>query len=356
MQLTSLVLKNFRNHKHLEMEFNSRVNFIVGDNGIGKTNILEAIHLMSTGRSFRTAQLTDLICHEQPSFYLEAQFLKEGISQTLKIGYDGKKKHITYNASPLPAFSHLLGIIPSVIYSPKDIALIIGAPVERRRFLNLYLGQSDPLYIHHLVRYTKALEHRNALLKTKKEQHIAELECFEQEMATSSLYLMNARKEALKTLENTISPLLSRLTQKHEVFSMYYQPSFAMHQELCKDYLIAQYKEHRKKELFVGTSLIGPHRDDFSIYLDGHLVKTFCSEGQKRSFLSALKIAEWELLKAKIQKPPLMCIDDLGIHLDKEREVLLEQHIHNLGQVFITSPKHPLWQNLSDGVKIFKLN
>lgn len=337
------------------MAFNPKVNLIVGDNGIGKTNILEAIHFLSTGRSFRTNQLSELIRHGYNYFYIEAHFVKEGVSQSLKVGYDGKKKKIEHNDSNLQTFSNLLGIVPSVLYSPKDISLIIGAPVERRRFLNLYLGQSDPLYVHYLLRYTKALEQRNSILKRRSLHDPVEIECFEKEMANASLYLMTQRKQALETLEKSLFSMVFKLTKKNDEFSIRYQPSFSMQKEFSRESLEMQYKKQRKKELILGVSLIGPHRDDFSMSIGTQLIKNFCSEGQKRAFLSALKIAEWSLLREKHQKSPLMCIDDLGIHLDATRSSLLEESVKDLGQVFLTSPKNESSYTSSSDCNVFEL-
>ena len=345
MFLKSLILRNFRNHSDLELSFSPTINLIVGNNGIGKTNLLEAIHLLSTGRSFRTQQLQELIGHGYEHFYLEAHFIKDEISQTLKIGYDGQAKKIEYNATSLSSFSNLLGILPSVLYAPKDIALIMGSPDDRRRFLNLYLSQKDPLYVYHLLRYTKALKHRNLLLKKGSTIDPLEIECFEKEMVNSALHLMHERLAALSVFETKITSLIPTLTHKEispssEKFSIQYQPSLSTQKGLSKENLSEQYKKYRKKEILLGTSLIGPHRDDFTISLNTYLAKTFCSEGQKRSFLSALKIAEWSLLLENHQKKPLMCIDDIGMHLDPSRFSLLEKAINHLGQVFLTSPEN----------------
>jgi len=330
------------------------MNFIIGDNGIGKTNILEAIYLLSTGKSFRTSQLTDLIQHQTSSFYIEASLVKENTSHTLKIGYDGKKKHIHFNNTLLPAFSHLLGIMPSVLYSPKDIGIIIGTPLERRRFLNIYLGQSDPLYAHHLIRYTKALEHRNMLLKAKKIFPANEIVCFEKELALSAVYLMESRIAALALLTEKIALLIPHLVHQEERFILQYLSSFALEGPLSAQPLEEQYQRMRHKEALFGISLVGPHRDDFTILFNDLPVKSFCSEGQKRSFLSALKLAEWELLKESSHQLPLLCIDDLGIHLDATRESLLEKQLQNLSQVLITSPKKPTWNDSSEGSKVFE--
>lgn len=337
MFLEKLLIKNFRNHVEREFSFGPKINCIVGNNGIGKTNVLEAICLLSTGRSFRTNELTDLIQHGASYFYIEAAFVKDGISQSLKIGYDGKTKKIEHNASTLTTFSSLLGILPSVFYAPKDISLITGAPVERRRFLNLYLGQIDPLYVYHLMRYAKALKQRNCLLKSK--STCESIECFEKEMAISSFYLMSKRKEALSELLSEAVTFSSKLTSKNEPFSVKYEPSMHLTSDFSQENLSFQLKKIRGKEMILGTSLIGPHRDDFSLFLENQLVKAFCSEGQKRTFLSALRLGEWSLLKKRHESYPLMCIDDMGIHLDPSRHALLENEISSLGQVFVTSPE-----------------
>jgi len=339
MLLQSLLLKNFRNHDHLEVAFDAHLTCIVGENGSGKTSILEALHFLSTGKSFRTNQLTELIFHGATSFYIEAAFVKEDVSQTIKVGYDGTKKIIALNASYLPAFSHLLGILPSVMYAPKDIGLIMGSPIERRRFLNIFLGQSDPLYSRHLLRYTKALEHRNALLKAKKIYPSEEISCFEKELAVSACYLMQERSKALLLLRNQLATLTEEIAKIRKQFEIDYLPSLKMSPD--SNQIAEQYKKQRPKEILVGTTLLGPHRDDFTLSMDGRPAKAFCSEGQKRVLLSALKIAEWELLKTQCGTTPLLCVDDIGIHLDQKRELLLEERIQHLGQVIMTSPHAP---------------
>jgi len=339
MFLTALILRNFRNHKEIELSFSPKTNLIVGDNGVGKTSLLEAISLLSTGRSFRSPLLQEVIGFGGSHFYMEAHFIKEGISQTLKIGYDGSSKKIEHNANPLPSFSSLLGLLPSVLYAPKDISLIMGSPDDRRRFLNLYLGQKKPLYVHHLLRYTKALKHRNALLKKGAEADPLSLGCFEQEMALSSHYLMQERSLALQAFQSRLAALIPSLSLEPESFTLHYTPSLKMQAPFSHEFLRQQYERYRKKELLLRTSLVGPHRDDFLISRNSKPAKAFCSEGQKRCFLSALKLSEWDLLSETHENKPLMCIDDMGIHLDASRESLLEKSLHHLGQVFITSPK-----------------
>lgn len=354
MFLKSIAFKNFRNHRNLTLFFDKKINLIVGDNGSGKTNILEAIHLLSIGKSFRTNSLEDLIHHGQSYFHLEAEFIKEDTSQYLKIGYDKNKKKIEHNSTALRSFSELLGILPSVLYAPKDISLITSGPLERRKFLNVYLSQKDKNYLFHLIRYSKALEQRNALLKRGSFQE-AEISSFEKQLALSGFYLIEQRISAATFLQNKISSFVKELIHKEESFEIQYIHSFEALKELHVEAMGEFYKKQRPKELAYKTTLVGPHREDFSILLNNRLVKSFCSEGQKRSFLHALKLSEWTLLAEKERAAPLMCIDDIGIHLDPSRNSLLQKSLTSLNQVFITTPQSDLLFHQAEDMKVIKL-
>jgi len=328
MRLKQLVLRNFRNYVNEAVTFSPGVNLIYGKNGAGKTNLLEALYLLSTGRSFRTSHLTDLIRKESSHFYIEAQFEKDGIEQSLSIGFDGKNRKIHYNATTLNNFSHLLGLLPSVLYAPVDSQLIAGAPLERRRFLNIQLAQSDPSYVHHLMRYHKAMKHRNTLLKAKNEES---LDSWEEMMADSAKYLMLKRAHLLEELSPKVQEFSKKLSDSNDQFDLFYSPSVGMkHLENIQHI----FKKQRKKELILGTTLSGPHRDDFLISYQKKDAKTYASEGQKRTCIAALKMAERERLSAEA----LLGIDDFGIHLDENRTALLHEAISSIGQVFLTVP------------------
>ncbi|MCH9631132.1 MAG: DNA replication and repair protein RecF [Chlamydiia bacterium] len=337
MHLVSLKLRNFRNYKEETVTFDPKINLIIGENGAGKTNLLEAIYFLSTGRSFRTNLLKDMIHKDHSLFFIEATFVKDGVTQTLKVGYDETNKKIEHNATELGSFSNMLGIMPSVIFSPKDIHLISGSPQERRRFLNLHLAQSDPVYVYHLLRYTKALKQRNAFFKQKK---LDGIECYEEEMALSSIYLMTERKNALSKLENLVKLKMSSLSNAQDDFKINYQPSLSGKFDNAS--FIKQFEKMRPKELLCKSTLVGPHRDDFHILQDNNLAKSYASEGQKRTFLSALKFSEWNLLKESTNASPIMSIDDIGMHLDQTRKNLLKDYMSSFSQVFLTVPSDPL--------------
>lgn len=337
MRLEVLYLKNFRNYKEAAFHFHPSANRILGENGQGKTNLLEAIYFLSTGRSFRTPHLTDLIRHEENFFYIEAHFLKDGVSQSIKVTYQKNLKKLLYNGSAYSQFSQLLGILPSVLLCPSDVNLISGSPSDRRRFINLHLAQIDPLYVYHLGRYYRALKQRNALLKQKSTQAI---EIWEKQLATSSLYLMKKRFEFAHRLASLSPHLLSKMSEGKDLFSIRYTPSFIIDFKeqdpigkiadlLCKT---------RHKELQFSTTLIGPHRDDMAISIEKKLAKGFASEGQKRTFIATLKCVEWQLLKEIHAEPPFFGIDDFGVHLDQKRFELLQKMLDPQAQIFLTMP------------------
>lgn len=332
MQVTELILRNFRNYNEARLPLQDGVNLIQGKNGAGKTSMLEALFLLSTGRSFLTSHLSDLIRKEAEHFFIEAHFIRDGVEQTLGIGYDGKNRKIHYNVTPFQNFSNVLGILPSVLYSPKDSALISGSPQERRRFLNIQLAQTDPLYVHHLMRYHKAMKHRNALLKIKSESAI---ETWEQMMADSARYLMDRRKKLIEALRPKVEGYSRALSEGQDAFDLQYEPSIAIKKVEQIEELL---KKHRPKELMIGSTLIGPHRDDVHITYHNQEAKSFASEGQKRTCIAALKMAEWGELKEQTETIPLFSIDDFGVHLDPTRTMILQDKLSEFGQVLLTSP------------------
>ncbi len=280
-----------------------------------------------------TAHLTDLIRSGASYFYVEAHFVRDNVEQNLGIGFDGKNHRIHYNATQFQSFSHVLGILPSVLYSPKDSALISGSPQERRRFLNIQLAQTDPLYVHHLMRYHKAMKHRNALLKIKSEEAI---ESWEQMMSASARYLMHRRKQLIDALRPKVKMYAHFLSEDQDTFDLHYEPSIPLKK---RDQIKLLYRRQRPKELIIGNTLIGPHRDDLHIIYNKHEAKSFASEGQKRTCIAALKMAEWDELKIQTEIIPSFSIDDFGVHLDPSRTEILRERLSSFGQVLLTSPR-----------------
>ena len=331
MFIEKIVLWQFRNYSGAAFSFSPQVNLIRGENAQGKTNLLEALYFLSTGRSFRTSHLFDLIPSQQSFFYLEASFLKDGVTQSLKASYDGQVRKLIYNETSFATFSSLLGLLPIVLIAPQDLSLITGAPLERRRFLDLLLAQSDPLYVHHLSRYHKAVKQRNALLKQRREES---LEVWERALAQSAAYLLQKRAAALAEILPLAQRYLAELTDGDDLLEIQYQRT----SPCSPDEILASMQKNRRKELIYGSTLIGPHRDDLLIVLGKNPAKNFASEGQKRGIVTALRLAEWERLKRATGYTPLLGIDDFGVHLDEKRYALIQRCVEGLGQVFLTTP------------------
>ena len=314
-------------------------NVFYGENASGKTNLLEAIYLLSLGRSFRTCRLEELIKKGESFFFLKAEIEKNGVTQHISAFFDGNKKKIQYNSNVYTSFSPLLGIIPSVLFSPLDVKLIDGPPLLRRRFLNLHAAQFDPLYVHHLSRFWKGLKQRNYLLKNKETKMI---DSWEKELARSAIYLTKIRKKVLHHLLTYLQSFSGKLSGKKELIDLQYLSSLSSKDDEEKNFhhYVSLLKKNRFKEEFLGYTLFGPHRDDFSIFLENMPAKSHASEGQKRTFLAALRLSQWQYLHDEIKEKPIMCIDDVGVHLDKKREKFLLSSLSQQGQVFLTMPIH----------------
>ena len=333
MWIKRLNSKNFRTYSSLEVSFDKGVNIIVGENGQGKTNLLESIHFAITGRSFRTEKLIDLIQSSKEELLTDVLYEQSEIEHQIKIQYSPIKKKILHDATTYPSLSSLTGTIPTIAITPSDIELIMGAPVERRRFLNLFIAQHDPIYLHQLLRYQKALKARNVLLKRNSTETIR---IYENLLAQAAAYITTARQKAIHELSPLLESEFYKLTQKTIPILLKY----SFNEQATTDYFIEQYQKHRTQELKIGSTLIGPHRDDLSFLMNHLEVKHFASEGQKRALLTALKLSELGLLKMKTSLDPILFIDDFAIHLDLYRCKLLEDVVQKYPQVFLTTPQN----------------
>ena len=330
--ITKLILRYFRNYKEATIPFDSKANLIYGPNGAGKTSILEALYLLSTGRSFRTSNLANLIQKGASYFYIEAHFIKNSTTHTLSMGFDGTVRKMYYNQNLLASLSDILGIMPSVLFAPKDSELIMGSPTERRRFLNIQLAQQDSKYTYHLVRYHKAMKQRNALLKSFSYETINH---WEQIMACSAYYLTQKRQALINKLKPKANQYSQSLSLSEDTFDLEFVPSLEKNDTQSIEDIL---KKLRPKESLLGNTLVGPHRDDFHITFYDKKAKVYASEGQKRTCITAIKMAEWHELKERIGFPPLLSIDDFGIHLDNRRIECLFESLKHLGQIFLTTP------------------
>lgn len=354
MLLRSLFLQQFRNYKEAYFEFSPGLNLICGPNAYGKTSLLEAIHYLMIGRSFRPVQHHHIIKMGFDAFYLEAIFCKYNVDQKLKLHASTKERKIIYNSTPLASSSHLVGLIQGVIMTPDDVSLVKGPPALRRQFLDIQIAQIDPLYVHHLGRYTRAMRQRNHLLKQKKSKTI---EIWENEMAQSAAYIVLQRRLAIKEIEIPCRDFYLYLTKETENLALEYRSSVPENRDEkeIKIFYLEQLEKNRNREMILGQTLQGPHKDDLWMGIGKLDVRSFASEGQQRSCVAALHIGEWERLKQAAQDSPLFMIDDMGISLDDSRRERLLKRISGFGQVFITATNPHLLDSIDEPKKIFPL-
>lgn len=336
MFLKTLYLHQFRNYREAYFDFGQSLNLICGTNAQGKTTVLEAIHTLMSGYSFRPGLQQDLIHSGCNACYFETLFTKHGVDQKLQYYLSEKERKITHNHTPLSGISGLPGLIQGVIMTPDDALLVKGSPLLRRQFLDEQISQIDPLYVHFLSRYSKAMRHRNQLLKQKR---LPSIESWEHEMARASAYIVLKRLSIIKILQMHANAFYNYLTKEREDLSLRYCSSASGYQteEEIKIFYLSQFEKNRPREVMIGHTLTGPHKDDIWIGIGGRDARFFASEGQQRSCVIALRMGEWKCLEQISNEIPLLMIDDVGMGLDAQRRERLIQRIASLGQVFLTT-------------------
>lgn len=353
MFLRSLYLHQFRNHEDSYIEFDPHVNVLQGANAQGKTSVLEAIHYLMIGRSFRTLQGCELIKQGHPSFYLDAIFSKHGVEQRLRIGYDRKERKVLHNSTPLTTISSLLGLIQGVVMTPDDIQLVKGSPQLRRQFLDIQIAQIDPLYAHHLSRYTRAMKQRNHLLRIKE---LLTIESWEHEMSQSGAYIMLKRAKTVQRLQECCQKVHSFLSGELDSLKIIYKTGLegASLSDL-QQHQLNQFQKYRSREMLLGYTLTGPHKEDLTFTIEGRDIRDFASEGQQRTCVTALHLAEWHHLKEAGEELPLMMIDDVGMSLDSKRRNNLLSHLSDLGQVFLSTTDEAIFYSLKKAKKLIRI-
>lgn len=338
MRIAKLALKNFRLHVSQTFSFSPHLNIIEGPNATGKTALLEALYLAALGSSFRTPRHSELIRHGAKAFSLELNYHAMGLDQQLAITGNGQGCTLYYHGNKQGSLSSLIGGLKMAIFTPDDISLIKGAPQLRRQYLDTQLEQTDPLYSHHLKRYRRALKQRNCLLRIA---NTATLDIWEFELAHAAAYLLRRRKLLVDALTEQAAACYRAISGSERILTLRYQPSsppLDKDPSLWQGSLQERWRDSRCRDIALGMTSLGPHRDELLLLLDGQEVRHYGSEGEKRSCAAVLRLAEWEEMKRSCPgDSPLFLIDDLGVGLDSRRQANLLNALDDTGQLFITS-------------------
>ncbi|MCS7091087.1 MAG: DNA replication/repair protein RecF [Verrucomicrobiota bacterium] len=332
MHLTALRLRDFRNYARLDASFAPGLHLFLGRNAQGKTNLLEAIYLLATLRSFRGAGHADLVRFGQSAYQVAAQIVSD-VPHEVRIYWSSQQRQLLLDGQPIRRLVDYLGTFRVTIFCSEDLNLIKGSARFRRRFLDLVLSQTQPDYLAWWQRYTRALRARNALLKQTL-LDLTALEAFTTEMVTAGRILSERRKQLVPRLGTLAQQAYDRLAKGREAVLFRYVST-------STGDLNVDLQKLRLRELTRKTTLAGPHLDDLEILLNDQPAATFASEGQKRSLAIALKMAQAEYLAEVHGTPPVLLIDDVMGELDAERRAAFLPLLHRAyacrGQVFMTA-------------------
>lgn len=335
MLINNLLLKNFRNHKDIFLEFDNNLTFIYGDNGLGKTNILEAIHLLSTTKSLRSEYDKDLISYDAEFLIIKSKIknsedeklLELTISKSNDFGNKSSKK-VKINSVP-KSLSNFGGTLKSVIFTPADLDLIFSSPSARRKYLDSIFYQISHSYKKSILDYTKALKQRNKLLETIREtgRGREQLDFWTNYLIKEGEIIQRERNKFFNYLNENTNSLYEKLNLTNFDIKFEY-----LKNEISK----SNFEIYADKELMLGTTLIGPHKDDFKIVMNQKDISMFGSRGQQRMSLTSLKILELEYIFLQTGEKPILLLDDIFSELDEKHKNAILKLI-NEQQTIITS-------------------
>jgi len=331
VHLSRLRLRDFRNYARLDTEFAPGFHLLLGDNAMGKTNVLEAIYLMATLRSFRGVGGAQMIRHGQPAYFVGGRIVGKATHE-IKMYWALRERKLTLDSQPVRKLTDYLGVLRVVVFCTEDLQLIKGTGRSRRRFMDLLLSQTFPAYLPLLQRYARALRSRNALLKQRVVDEAA-LDGFSRELVKSGEEIVALRHQLVPRLSPLARLAYRRISSDAEELRIEYRPS------VKKDFVV-ELAQNRARERSYRSTLVGPHRDDLELLLNDRSASLFGSEGQKRTLAVALKMAQAEYLTGLHGSPPVLLIDDVMGELDLKRRTgllpLLERAHQARGQVFMT--------------------
>jgi len=336
MYLKKISLFNYKNFSEASFDFNEKINCFVGKNGIGKTNVLDAIYQLAYGKSYFNPLAVQNIKHGEEFFVIDGEFEKQGRTEQIVCSVKkGQKKILKRNGKIYDKFSDHIGFIPLVIISPADRDLIVEGSETRRKFIDSVISQLDSTYLQQLIQYQKILAQRNALLK-----YFALNQTFENE--TLSIY--NERLDVLgheifekrKTFLSDFIPIFNShhqaITGSAETVQLVYES------QLENNSLLALLDENLSRDRAAQYTTVGIHKDDLSFEIDHYPIKKFGSQGQQKSFLIALKLAQFEFVKKQCGEKPILLFDDIFDKLDESRVGKIVEMVNNdeFGQLFIS--------------------
>ena len=359
MTLNHLSLLNYKNFETISFQFDPKINCLVGNNGVGKTNILDAIYHLSFGKSYFNPITSQNIKHGEDFFVIDGNYTKSEREERIIISAKrGLKKIIKRNGKPYTRFSEHIGFLPLVIISPADRDLIIEGSDTRRKFIDGVISQGNSKYLQTLINYNKVLAQRNALLKYFAINHThnqSTLDIYNEQMHELGSYIFEKRKEFLDEFMPIFLKRYQSISNANETVNLVYKS------QLQEKDLLTLLKEHTQKDKLSQYSNYGTHKDDLLFEIDEHPIKKFGSQGQQKSYLIALKLAQFDFIKKHNKVNPILLMDDIFDKLDEQRveQIITLVDNEDFGQLFISDTHgdrtESILKKVHQSYKMFKL-
>ncbi len=337
--IKTLQLKDFRNYEQLSLEFSDGINILYGDNAQGKTNILEAIYLMATTKSHRGAIDKEVLRFGTNEAHIKGEVFRDGATWRIDMHLQrGRSKGIAIDGQRIKKASQLVGKIPTVLFSPEDLAIVKDGPSQRRRFIDMELCQLNESYLYNLARYNRVIQQRNKLLKDIYEHPEQKplLDVEDKQLVVYGKEIIRFRQIFLDQVREIIAPIHDKLTGEEERLTLTYEPHVA------EDDFEAALASARDRDVILKQTTVGPHKDDFAFYVarkgvpGGAVdIRHYGSQGQQRTASLSLKLAEIEIVKRSKKENPVLLLDDVLSELDKSRQKALLDEIGEI-QTIIT--------------------
>lgn len=359
MILKHLHLLHYKNLNSADFNFDAKINCLVGQNGVGKTNVLDSIYHLAFGKSYFNPVTSQNINHDADFFVVEGEFEKNEKPERIVVSAKrGQKKVIKRNNKAYEKFSDHIGFIPLVMISPADRDLIIEGSETRRKFIDGVISQSDNLYLNRLIQYGKILAQRNSLLKFFAANHSFDrdsLEVYDMQLAQLGSWIFEKRKDFLEKFIPIFNRRYADITANKEEVDISYKS------QLYQDDLAKLLQENLQKDMALQYTGVGVHKDDLNFEIAGHPIKKFGSQGQQKSFLVALKLAQFDFIKEISQVNPILLLDDIFDKLDEHRvsHIVSLVATEQLGQIFISDTHakrtEDVVKSTNQSYKIFEL-
>ncbi|WP_289062408.1 DNA replication/repair protein RecF [uncultured Zobellia sp.] len=359
MFLKKLSLINYKNFDSMDIELDKKINCMVGPNGVGKTNVLDAVYHLSFGKSYFNPVSTQNIKHDEGFFVIEGEFEKNEREEKIVCSLKrGAKKVIKRNGKAYDRLSDHIGLLPLVIISPADRDLIIEGSDTRRKFIDGVISQSDKEYLQDLLKYNKVLAQRNSLLKYFAANHTFNkdtLAVYNEQLEDYGTRIFDKRVAFLEAFIPIFKEQYIAISGGHEEVSLSYES------KLLNEGLLALLEKSVEKDKALQYTSVGVHKDDLGFEISGHPIKKFGSQGQQKSFLIALKFAQFQFIKARSKTTPILLLDDIFDKLDEHRvsHIVALVNNENFGQIFISDTHaertEEVVKQIHQTYKLFKL-